>query len=92
MTQSERTTVIHTVLLTPSKERGLAIGRNAAGQTIRVFLATPRAVGLAMDKLEAFARQVRNSSEPQTVKRPSKWQQAAFGCQMREEAVTWTLS
>jgi hypothetical protein len=43
--------VVHTVLVTPSKRGGLALGLDVEGKPFRVWLQTPRAVELAVNRL-----------------------------------------
>ena len=47
-------TIIHTVLLTASKRAGLAIGVDENGP-FRIWLRTPKAVAIALEKINALA-------------------------------------
>lgn len=47
---------IHTVVLTASKQQGVAFGLNTSGKAVRIWLMTPRAVEHAMMKLEQLGK------------------------------------
>jgi hypothetical protein len=50
---------IHTVLVCGNKRQGVALGNDGeTGQAIKIWLMTPKAVGLALQKLAAVANAV----------------------------------
>jgi hypothetical protein len=55
MTEHKQVT-IHTVKLTRSKRQGVAYGLDELGAAVRIWLLTPRAVEIGMERLEALGR------------------------------------
>lgn len=59
---------IHTILLTPSKQQGLAIGHDGrTGKSFRIWLMSPRAVDVAMRRLRSIAGEF--NASPKKIRR-----------------------
>jgi hypothetical protein len=76
MDESDKPAVInyqvHTVLLTADKRQGVALGVNPAGGAFRIWLLTPRAVELALERLRAVTKALGGTRAPKRIKSASR--------------------
>ena len=80
---------VHTVLLTASRRQGVALGVDANGTAFRIWLLTPRAVEVGLEKLKAVANTL--GALPRRINAPQETIRGSRNQSLSRRSCEWTL-